>query len=394
MSKKAVYITHAKRTAVGSLLGSLGSIPATKLAAIIIESILKDSKLDPAIINEVIMGQVITGGVGQNPARQALIQAGLPKEVTGFTVNKVCGSGLKTVCLAASSIIAGDNEIVIAGGQENMSLGLHGAYIRAGHKLGSTQMVDLMQYDGLTDVFSNNLMGITAENISKRFNITREMQDEFALKSHQKAREAQAEGRFKDEILPVEVKMQKATLIFDQDEGIRADIKLEVLAKLRPAFDKEGTVTAGNASSINDGAACLMVVSEEALKRYNLKPLVRIVSYAEVGVEPNIMGTGPVPASKKALDKAGWKVEDLDIIEANEAFAAQAIYVNQQMNWDINKVNMNGGAIALGHPIGASGARILVTLIHQMQKINAKKGLATLCIGGGMGIAMCIEKVN
>lgn len=394
MSKKAVYITHAKRTAVGSLLGSLGSIPATKLAAIIIESILKDSKLDPAIINEVIMGQVITGGVGQNPARQALIQAGLPKEVTGFTVNKVCGSGLKTVCLAASSIIAGDNDIVIAGGQENMSLGLHGSYIRAGHKLGSTQMVDLMQYDGLTDVFSNNLMGITAENISKRFNITREMQDEFALKSHQKAREAQAEGRFKDEILPVEVKMQKATLIFDQDEGIRADIKLEVLAKLRPAFDKEGTVTAGNASSINDGAACLMVVSEEALKRYNLKPLVRIVSYAEVGVEPNIMGTGPVPASKKALDKAGWKVEDLDIIEANEAFAAQAIYVNQQMNWDINKVNMNGGAIALGHPIGASGARILVTLIHQMQKVNAKKGLATLCIGGGMGIAMCIEKVN
>ncbi|WP_341751759.1 acetyl-CoA C-acetyltransferase [Candidatus Tisiphia endosymbiont of Piscicola geometra] len=394
MSKKAVYITHAKRTAVGSLLGSLGSIPATKLAAIIIESILKDSKLDPAIINEVIMGQVITGGVGQNPARQALIQAGLPKEVTGFTVNKVCGSRLKTVCLAASSIIAGDNDIVIAGGQENMSLGLHGSYIRAGHKLGSTQMVDLMQYDGLTDVFSNNLMGITAENISKRFNITREMQDEFALKSHQKAREAQAEGRFKDEILPVEVKMQKATLIFDQDEGIRADIKLEVLAKLRPAFDKEGTVTAGNASSINDGAACLMVVSEEALKRYNLKPLVRIVSYAEVGVEPNIMGTGPVPASKKALDKAGWKVEDLDIIEANEAFAAQAIYVNQQMNWDINKVNMNGGAIALGHPIGASGARILVTLIHQMQKINAKKGLATLCIGGGMGIAMCIEKVN
>lgn len=220
------------------------------------------------------------------------------------------------------------------------------------------------------------------------------MQDAFALRSHQKAREAQAEGRFKDEILPVEVKMQKATLIFDQDEGIRADIKLEVLAKLRPAFDKEGTVTAGNASSINDGAACLMVVSEEALKRYNLKPLVRIVSYAEVGVEPNIMGTGPVPASKKALDKAGWKVEDLDIIEANEAFAAQAIYVNQQMNWDINKVNMNGGAIALGHPIGASGARILVTLIHQMQKINAKKGLATLCIGGGMGIAMCIEKVN
>jgi acetyl-CoA C-acetyltransferase len=359
----------------------------------IIQSILKESKVDPTLIDEVIMGQVLTGGAGQNPARQALINAGIPQEVTAYTVNKVCGSGLKTVCLAASSIIAGDNSIVIAGGQENMSLGLHGSYIRAGHKLGDLKMIDLMQYDGLTDVFSNKLMGITAENVSKRFNITREMQDEFALKSHQKALAAREAGRFKNEILPIEVKIKKDTIIFEQDEGIRPDIKLDALAKLRPAFDKEGTVTAGNASSINDGAAGLLVASEEALKQHNLQPLVRIVSYATAGVDPEIMGIGPIPASRKALEKAGWKVSDLDVIEANEAFAAQTIYVNQQMNWDIAKVNMNGGAVALGHPIGASGARVLVTLIHQMKQINAKKGLVTLCIGGGMGIAMCVETV-
>jgi acetyl-CoA C-acetyltransferase len=393
MNNKAVYITHAKRTAVGSFLGSLKSIPAARLGANIIEYILKDSKLDSALIDEVIMGQVITGGVGQNPARQALVQAGIAKEVTGFTVNKVCGSGLKTICLAANSIIAGDNEIIIAGGQENMSLGLHGSYIRTGHKLGDVKTIDLMQYDGLTDAFSGNLMGITAENISKKFNITREMQDEFALKSQQKATIALAKNYFKDEILPIEVKVKKDLVMFAQDEGIRADVTLDALANLRPAFDKEGTVTAGNASSINDGAACLLVVSEESLKKYNLRPIARIVSYAEAGVDPSIMGTGPVPASYKALEKAGWHVSDLDVIEANEAFAAQAIYVNQQMNWDIDKVNMNGGAIAIGHPIGASGARVLVTLIHQMQRINAKKGLATLCIGGGMGIAMCIETV-
>lgn len=393
MSAKAVYITHAKRTAVGTLLGSLGSIPASQLGSMIIQSILTESKVDPTLIDEVIMGQVLTGGAGQNPARQALINAGIPQEVTAYTVNKVCGSGLKTVCLAASSIIAGDHSIVIAGGQENMSLGLHGSYIRAGHKLGDLKMIDLMQYDGLTDVFSNKLMGITAENVSKRFNITREMQDEFALKSHQKALSAREAGRFKNEILPIEVKIKKDTIMFEQDEGIRPDIKLEALAKLRPAFDKEGTVTAGNASSINDGAAGLLVVSEEALKKHNLQPLVRIVSYATAGVDPEIMGIGPIPASRKALEKAGWKVSDLDVIEANEAFAAQTIYVNQQMNWDIAKVNMNGGAVALGHPIGASGARVLVTLIHQMKQINAKKGLVTLCIGGGMGIAMCIETV-
>jgi acetyl-CoA C-acetyltransferase len=393
MNTRTVYITHAKRTAVGSFLGSLSTISAPHLGAAVINSILKDSKVDPVLINEVILGQVITGGSGQNPARQSLIYAGIPKIVPGFTVNKVCGSGLKTVALATSSIIAGDNEIVIAGGQENMSLGLHGAYVRAGLKFGDGKMVDLMQYDGLTDVFSGNFMGITAENIAKQFNITREMQDEFSLKSHQKAAAAQLEERFKNEILPIDVVTKKNTIIFEHDETVRPNTTMEILSKLRPAFDKNGTVTAGNASSINDGAACFMVVSEEALKKYNLTPLVRIVSYAAAGVDPNIMGTGPVPASKKALAKAGWSVEDLDVIEANEAFAAQAVYVNQEMKWDLDKVNMNGGAVAIGHPIGASGARVLVTLIHQMKRINAKKGLATLCIGGGMGIAICVEAV-
>lgn len=274
-----------------------------------------------------------------------------------------------------------------------MSLGLHGAYIRAGQKLGNITMVDLMQYDGLVDAFSNNSMGITAENIAKKFNINREIQDEYAAKSHQKASRARTEGYFKDEILPVEVKVKKDILLFDQDEGIRSNASLDVLAQLKPVFEKGGTVTAGNSSSINDGAACVMVVSEEALTKYNLQPLARIVSYASTGVDPNIMGIAPVPASLKALAKAGWRVEDLDVIEANEAFAAQAIYVNERMKWDIDKVNMNGGAIAIGHPIGASGARIFVSLIHQMKRVNAKKGLATLCIGGGLGIAMCVEAV-
>ncbi|MCC8368628.1 MAG: acetyl-CoA C-acetyltransferase [Rickettsia endosymbiont of Oxypoda opaca] len=393
MTTRTVYITQAKRTAVGSFLGSLATISAPHLGAAIISSILKDSKVDPAVISEVILGQVITGGSGQNPARQSLIHAGIPKEVTAFTVNKVCGSGLKTVALAASSIIAGDNEIVIAGGQENMSLGLHGAYVRAGCKFGDAKMIDLMQYDGLTDVFSGSFMGITTENIAKQFNITREMQDEFSLKSHQKAAAAQLEGRFKNEILPIDVVTKKNTIIFEHDETVRPNTTMEILSKLRPAFDKNGTVTAGNASSINDGAACLMVVSEEALKKHNLTPLVRIVSYASAGVDPNIMGTAPVPASRKALAKAGWSIEDLDVIEANEAFAAQSVYVNQEMKWDVDKVNMNGGAVAIGHPIGASGARVLVTLIHQMKRINAKKGLATLCIGGGLGMAMCVEAV-
>lgn len=393
MDKKAVYITYAYRTAVGSFLGSLAEITAPELGAIIIDKIVEDSKIDPELINEVIWGQVITGGSGQNPSRQALMKTRIPHTVPSFTVNKVCGSGLKTVCLAASSIIAGDNEIVIAGGQENMSRGLHGAYIRAGAKFSDVKMIDLMQYDGLTDAFSNNLMGITAENISRQFSISREMQDEFAANSQQKAAMAMSEGNFEKEIIAVELIRKKETIMFKHDEGIRPDSTIAILAKLRPAFDKNGTVTAGNSSSINDGAAGLMIVSEEILKKYNLTPLVRIVAYATAGVDPSIMGTGPVPASKKALAKAGWTINDLDVIEVNEAFASQAIYVNQQMKWNPKKVNISGGAIALGHPIGASGSRVLVTLIHQMKRINAKKGLATLCIGGGMGVAMCIENV-
>jgi acetyl-CoA C-acetyltransferase len=390
---KPVYITYAKRTAFGSFMGSLSTIPAPMLAAHLIKDIIQNSKIDPAIVNEVILGQVITGGSGQNPARQTLIHAGIPKEVPGYTINKVCGSGLKSVALAANSIMTGDNEIVIAGGQENMSLGMHGSYIRAGAKFGDTKMVDLMQYDGLTDVFSGVFMGITAENISKQFNIAREEQDEFALSSHKKAAKAQLAGIFKDEILPTEVTMKKTTSLFDHDETVRPDTSLEILGKLRPAFDKNGVVTAGNASSINDGAACLMVVSEEALKKHNLTPLARIVSYASAGVDPNIMGTAPVPASNKALSKAGWSVDDLEVIEVNEAFAAQSIYVNREMKWDMDKVNINGGAIAIGHPIGASGGRVLITLIHQLRRAKSKKGLVTLCIGGGMGMAMCVEAV-
>lgn len=390
---KSVYITYAKRTAFGSFMGSLSTIPAPMLAAHLIKDMIQNSKIDPAIVNEVILGQVITGGSGQNPARQTLIHAGIPKEVPGYTINKVCGSGLKSVALAANSIMTGDNEIVIAGGQENMSLGMHGSYIRAGAKFGDTKMVDLMQYDGLTDVFSGVFMGITAENISKQFNIAREEQDEFALSSHKKAAKAQLAGIFKDEILPIEVTMKKTTSLFDHDETVRPDTSLEILGKLRPSFDKNGVVTAGNASSINDGAACLMVVSEEALKKHNLTPLARIVSYASAGVDPNIMGTAPVPASNKALSKAGWSVDDLEVIEVNEAFAAQSIYVNREMKWDMDKVNINGGAIAIGHPIGASGGRVLITLIHQLRRAKAKKGLVTLCIGGGMGMAMCVEAV-
>lgn len=393
MNNKAVYITHARRTAIGSLLGSLSSIPAPKLASIVIKSILTESKLDASSIDEVILGQVLTGGAGQNPARQALILAGISQQVPAFTINKVCGSGLKAVSLAASSIVGGDNEIVLAGGQENMSLGMHGAYIRSGQKLGDIKMTDLMQYDGLVDAFSGVAMGITAENIAKQFNITRAMQDNYALNSHKKAAASQAAGYFNNEIIPVEIISKKQSVLFSKDEGIRADTSLELLARLKPAFDQNGTVTAGNASTINDGAACLLLASEAALKKYNLAPLARIVSYASAGVDPNIMGIGPIPSSTKALAKAGWKSQDLDLIECNEAFAAPSLYVNQQMGWDSNKVNVSGGAIALGHPIGASGARVLVTLIHQMQRQHAKKGLVTMCIGGGMGIAMCIESV-
>ncbi len=394
MNNRAVYITHAKRTAVGSLLGTLSTISAPTLGASLIKNILAESKLDPASIDEVILGQVLTGGAGQNPARQTSINAGVPQEVPAFTIGKVCGSGLKSVCLAAMSIMTGDNEIVLAGGQENMSLGLHGLYLRAGRKLGDMKMLDLMQHDGLIDAFSGAAMGVTAENIAKKFNITRDMQDELAFNSQRKAAEASDKGYFNDEIVPVEVISKKESVLFKTDESIRSTTSLETLAKLKPAFETHGSVTAGNSSPINDGAACLMVASEAALKKYNLKPLARIVSYASAGVDPSLMGTGPVPASRQALFKAGWSIEDLDLIECNEAFAAQATYVNQEMQWDTSKVNVNGGAIAIGHPIGASGARVLVTLIHQMKRQHAMRGLVTMCIGGGMGIAMCIENVH
>ena len=388
---KEVYITHGKRTAVGSFLGSLSEMSAPLIGAEVIKAILAESELDPKLFDEIILGQVIAGGSGQNPARQSLIHAGMPIEVPATTINKVCGSGLKAVALAANAIRAGQSDLIIAGGQENMSLGMHGGYIRGGTKFGEIKLTDFMMYDGLTDTFSGQMMGITAENISAKFNISREAQDQLALSSQLKASKAQMNGKFKDEIVPIQIQKKKESFIFDQDEGIRGNSNMEGLTKLKPAFKADGTVTAGNSSTINDGAACVLVASEEAVKKHKLIPIARIVSYASCGVDPSIMGTGPVPASKLALAKAGWKVEDLDLIEANEAFAAQAEYVNRQMKWDINKVNVNGGAVAIGHPIGASGARILVTLLHEMRRSIAKRALATLCIGGGMGIAMCLE---
>ena len=387
-----VYITHAKRTATGSFLGSLSTVPAPMLGAEVIKAILAESGIERELINEVILGQVLTGGSGQNPARQSLIHAGMPVELPAMTVNKVCGSGLKAVALAANAIKAGEGDMFIAGGQENMSLAMHGSYLRGGSKFGDTKLVDFMMYDGLTDVFSDEMMGVTAENIASQFKISREDQDKFALASQIKADKAQKSGKFKDEIVPIKVKIKKEDVVFSSDEGIRENSTLEGLAKLKPAFKAGGSVTAVNSSTINDGAAGLLVASAAAVKKYNLEPLARVVSYAQSGVEPSIMGTGPVPASRKALTRAGWKPEDLDIIEANEAFAVQAEYVNRQMQWDVNKVNINGGAIALGHPIGASGARLLVTLLHEMKRSKTGKGLVTLCIGGGMGIAMCLEK--
>jgi acetyl-CoA C-acetyltransferase len=388
---KEVYIVAAKRTAIGTFLGGLSSLSAVNLGVEVLKAVLHETKVAPEKISEVILGHVLVGGLGQNPARQASIHAGIPMEVPAYCVSHVCGSGLKSVALGMQAIRTGDSNIVLAGGQESMSTTLHAAFIRSGVKMGNGSLVDMMQYDGLTDAFSNVAMGITAENIAKKYNISRETQDQFALNSQQKAAAAQSSGRFNDEIIPITIKSRKGDVVFDKDEFIRGDTTLETLAKLRPAFDKEGTVTAGNASGINDGAAAVMLVSEDMLKAHNLKPLAKIISYAQAGVDPTIMGTGPVPAVKKALEKAGWNIQDLDLIEANEAFAAQAISVNQELGWDASKVSVNGGAIALGHPIGASGARVLVTLVHEMQKRKAKKGVATLCIGGGQGIAMCIE---
>lgn len=391
---KEVVIASAVRTPIGSFNGSLKNISPGDLGATVIKEALKRANVSPEKVDEVFMGSVLQGGHGQGIARQASIKAGIPVEVPATTVNMICGSGLKTVSLAAQTILAGDNEIVVVGGTENMS---QAPYLikkaRWGHKMGHGEIIDVMIHDGLTDVFNNYHMGITAENIVERWELTREEQDEFAATSQQRAAKARSEGKFKDEIVPVEIPQRKGDpIIFDTDEYIREGTTAESLSKLRPAFKKDGTVTAGNASGINDGAAALVVMTKEKAEELGIEPLATIVSYASAGVEPEIMGIGPVPATKKALKKANLTIEDLDLIEANEAFAAQSLAVAKELGFDMEKVNVNGGAIALGHPIGASGARILVTLLHEMKRRNSKYGLATLCIGGGMGEAVIVKR--
>jgi acetyl-CoA C-acetyltransferase len=386
-----IVIVAARRSAIGTFLGTLSSLPAHQIGKIVIEAVLQDTKIDPSDISEVILGQVLTAGCGQNPARQASLAAGIPKEVPAWTVNQVCGSGLKSIALAYQSIKAGENTIVIAGGQENMSQAPHVSHLRNGVKMGNSTMIDSMVNDGLWDVFNNYHMGVTAENIADKFNISRTEQDEFACASQNKAEAAQKTRAFDAEIVPVTIPNRKGDIIFDTDEFPRHGTTVEALAKLRPAFNKEGTVTAGNASGINDGAAIVMLMPLSEAEKRGLTPLARIASFGQSGVAPEIMGTGPITASKTALEKAGWLINDLDLVEANEAFASQAISVNRELGWDIQKVNVSGGAIALGHPIGASGARALTTLLHGMKRLEARKGLATLCVGGGMGVAMCVE---
>ena len=388
-----IVIVSATRTPVGSFNGSFANTPAHELGTTVIKSALEKAGVDAKDVDEVIFGQVLTAGQGQNPARQAAIAAGIPESATAFLINQVCGSGLRTVALGMQQIASGDASIVVAGGQESMSQSAHCAHMRAGYKMGDFKMIDTMIKDGLWDAFNGYHMGNTAENVAAQWQITREQQDEFAVASQNKAEAAQKAGRFKDEITPVTIKTRKAETVVEDDEYIRHGATLESLAKLRPAFDKEGTVTAGNASGINDGAAALVLMSAAEAAKRGLTPLVRIASWATAGVDPKVMGSGPIPASRKALEKAGWKVEDLDLVEANEAFAAQACAVNKDMGWNPDIVNVNGGAIAIGHPIGASGARVLVTLLHEMKRREAKKGLATLCIGGGMGVAMCVEAI-
>jgi len=387
-----VYITSATRTAVASFNGSLASLPADELGKTVIQESLKRSNLDPSEVDEVILGQVLTAATGQNPARQASMNAGIAKETPAWIVNQVCGSGLRSVALAYQSIMNGDANVIIAGGQESMSQSPHCMHLRNGTKMGDDKMIDSMIKDGLWDAFNGYHMGTTAENVAQQWQITRDQQDEFAFNSQQKASKAKEAGIFKDEIVGVEVKTRKDTVVFEEDEYIKDGVQLEKISSLRPAFAKEGTVTAANASGINDGAAALTVMSSDEVKKKNIEPMARIVSWASAGVDPSIMGTGPIPASRKALEKAGWSINDLDLIESNEAFAAQSCAVNKELGWDTSKVNVNGGAIAIGHPIGASGARILVTLLNQMKRQDAKKGLATLCIGGGMGIALCVER--
>ncbi|MEV4609985.1 acetyl-CoA C-acetyltransferase [Neorhizobium sp. LMR1-1-1.1] len=392
MPHPSIVIAAAGRTAVGSFNGAFASVPAHELGAVAIKGVLARAGVEAGEVDEVILGQVLPAGEGQNPARQAAMKAGVPQEATAWGVNQLCGSGLRAVALGMQQIALGDAKIIVAGGQESMSMAPHCAHLRGGVKMGDFKMVDTMLKDGLTDAFYGYHMGITAENIARQWQLSRDDQDQYAVSSQNKAETAQAAGRFRDEILPFVVKGRKGDVTVDQDEYIRAGATLDLMAKLRPAFDKEGTVTAGNASGLNDGAAAVVLMTEEEAVRRGIEPLARIASWATAGVDPQIMGTGPIPASRKALEKAGWKVSDLDLIEANEAFAAQSCAVVRDLGLDPSIVNVNGGAIAIGHPIGASGARILNTLLFEMKRRGSSKGLATLCIGGGMGVAMCLER--
>ncbi|TYR34579.1 acetyl-CoA C-acetyltransferase [Mesorhizobium microcysteis] len=394
MSASAIVVASAARTPVGSFNGAFANTPAHELGAVAIREALARAGVEATEVDEVILGQVLTAGQGQNTARQASIKAGLPKETTAWVLNQVCGSGLRTIAVGMQQIATGDARIIVAGGQESMSLSTHCAHLRAGVKMGDYAMIDTMIRDGLWDAFNGYHMGNTAENVARQWQLSREEQDAFAVASQNKAEAAQKAGRFKDEIVPVTIKSRKGEIVVDADEYIRHGATLEAMQKLKPAFDKEGTVTAANASGINDGAAAVVLMTEDEAARRGITPLVRIVSWATAGVDPQIMGTGPIPASRKALEKAGWKVDDLDLVEANEAFAAQACAVNKDMGWNPDIVNVNGGAIAIGHPIGASGTRVFNTLVFEMQRRGAKKGLATLCIGGGMGVAMCVEAMN
>ena len=387
-----IVIASAVRTAVGSFNGSLASVSAQELGQTVISEAISRAGVAPEDVSEVILGQVLTAGQGQNPARQASVGAGLPYETPAVTINQVCGSGLRTVAMGMQSIKSGDANVVVVGGQESMSQSTHVAHLRNGTKMGSLEMVDSMIKDGLWDAFNGYHMGTTAENVAKEFQIDRQTQDEFAVASQNKAEAARAAGKFKDEIVPVTVKTRKSEVVFEEDEYIREGAVIDNMTKLRPAFDREGTVTAGNASGINDGAAALVLMTAAEAEKRGIEPLAKIVSFGQAGVDPAVMGTGPIPASKVALEKAGWTIDDLDVVEANEAFAAQALAVNKGLGWDASKVNVNGGAIAIGHPIGASGARVLVTLLHEMKRRGTAKGLATLCIGGGMGVALCVER--
>jgi acetyl-CoA C-acetyltransferase len=390
--KDDIVIVGAARTPVGAFNGAFGNLPAHELGKVAVTAALQRAGVEAPRVSEVILGQILTAGEGQNPARQASIAAGIPVEVPAWGVNQLCGSGLRTVALGYQAILNGDCDIVVAGGQESMSMAPHCAHLRNGVKMGNFEMIDTMIKDGLWDAFNGYHMGNTAENVARQWQITRAQQDEFAVGSQNKAEAAQKAGRFKDEIAPVTVKTRKGDIVVDSDEYPKHGTTLDAVTKLRPAFAKDGTVTAANASGINDGAAAVVLMKASEAAKANRKVLARIVSWAQAGVDPAIMGSGPIPASRSALQKAGWKIEDLDLVEANEAFAAQACAVNKDLGWNTDKVNVNGGAIAIGHPIGASGARVLVTLLYEMEKRNAKKGLATLCIGGGMGIAMCLER--